>query len=374
MDEKHLFGLCMIVKNEEHVIERAMKSALRMMDTFCIVDTGSTDKTKEIIQKVSDELGIKGFVYDRPWVNFGHNRTEALELARNHMKWGFMLDADDILEGESIDKSLLKDDIDGYSINIKDNNIQYLRNSLTNLKYDWKYKGPLHEYPYNSSNKDILNYNINTYIKSKREGARTNDKQKYLKDALLLQTELDNNIDCNKGRTLFYLAQSYRDAGIKELAKKYYLERANFNSWIEENYISYLNLIRLTDNMDEKLKYVWKAQNIVPDRKECVYEILFFARKNHIFTQEIYALGLVFKDIILDNNHLFIEPNAYEFSYYDEFGIIAYYTNHFYESYESSNIALKMCPDNEKVRIENNIKVCLPKLNNIFYYENNNSD
>ena len=114
-----MLGLCMIVKNEEHIIERALRSCLSQMDTFCIVDTGSTDKTKEIIQKVSDELGIKGHTYDRPWVNFGHNRSEALELARNHMTWAFMLDADDVLEG-IIDRELLKEDIGGYKIQIKE--------------------------------------------------------------------------------------------------------------------------------------------------------------------------------------------------------------------------------------------------------------
>ena len=127
-----ILGLCMIVKNEEHVIERAMRSALQTMDTFCIVDTGSTDRTKELIQKVSDELNIKGFVYNRPWVNFGVNRTEALELARNHMDWAFMLDADDILEG-TIDNELLKDDIGGYSIQLHEGSMINNRTSLTNL-------------------------------------------------------------------------------------------------------------------------------------------------------------------------------------------------------------------------------------------------
>uniref|UniRef100_A0A6C0D653 Glycosyltransferase 2-like domain-containing protein n=1 Tax=viral metagenome TaxID=1070528 RepID=A0A6C0D653_9ZZZZ len=365
MEEKPIFGLCMIVKNEEHVIERAMRSALRMMDTFCIVDTGSTDKTKEIIQKVSDELGVKGVVYDKPWVNFGHNRSEALELAKAHMKWGFMLDADDFIEGEPIDKSLLKDDIVGYYINLLEGNIINKRASLTNLKYDWKYKGALHEYNIHSSNKEIYQYNEKTYIISKREGFRSNDKQKYLKDALLLQKELDTDPNCDKGRTLFYLAQSYRDAGIKEMAIKYYIKRANFHGWKEENYVSYLELIKMSDTIEEKLIYAWKAQNLIPTRKECVYEILSFARKNDIFKEEIYALGLVFKDIVINSNSLFIKPHSYGWSFYDEFGIIAYYTKHYYESYEASNIALKICPDNQKIRIEKNIKLCLPYINNI---------
>jgi glycosyltransferase involved in cell wall biosynthesis len=81
-----MFGVCMIVKDEENVIERALRSVLRTVDTWCIVDTGSTDKTKEIIQKVADELGKVGHLYDRKWVNFGHNRSEALTLAKKAKK------------------------------------------------------------------------------------------------------------------------------------------------------------------------------------------------------------------------------------------------------------------------------------------------
>lgn len=371
MEDKALLGLCMIVKNEEHVIERAMRSALRMMDTFCIVDTGSTDKTKEIIQKVSDELGIKGFVYDRPWVNFGVNRTEALDLARAYMKWGFMLDADDIIQGEPIDKSLLKDDITGYNINLYEGSIINRRTSLTNLKYDWKYKGALHEYPMNSSNKEIYNYDKKTYILSKREGSRSNDQQKYLKDSLILQKELDTNPDCDKKRTLFYLAQSYRDAGIKDLAIKYYLKRTEVDGWVQEKYVSYLNLIRLNDNLEEKLSYAWKAQNIVSTRNECVYEILSYVHKNNKFLQEIYALGLAFKNNKLNVDSLFVEPKSYNWSYYDLFGLQAYYTKHFEESYEAFKKAYAMCPDDQKERIKNGIYFCKDKIKNFdFEYKN----
>lgn len=42
------FSLCMIVKNEENVLARCLDSLADLMDEIIIVDTGSTDKTKEI--------------------------------------------------------------------------------------------------------------------------------------------------------------------------------------------------------------------------------------------------------------------------------------------------------------------------------------
>ena len=42
--------LNMIVKNEEKIIERMLNSVVRILDFFIIIDTGSTDRTIEIIQ------------------------------------------------------------------------------------------------------------------------------------------------------------------------------------------------------------------------------------------------------------------------------------------------------------------------------------
>ena len=71
--------LNMIVKNEAHVIERCLASARPLIDAWCIVDTGSSDGTQGTIRALM--AGIPGTLHERPWKNFGHNRTEALQLA-----------------------------------------------------------------------------------------------------------------------------------------------------------------------------------------------------------------------------------------------------------------------------------------------------
>jgi glycosyltransferase involved in cell wall biosynthesis len=360
----------MIVKNEEKVIERALRSVLRTTDTWCIVDTGSTDKTKEIIQKVADEFGKPGHLYDREWVNFGHNRSEALTLAKEHMKWCLMIDADDTLEGDDINSSKLDDKVAGYNLTVKHNTLLHARVQLFNMSFDWLYRGAVHEYadcrtvPWSSGS-----ISANTWIQARTEGSRSNDPKKYQKDAILLQKELKNP-DCDKARTLFYLAQSYRDSQDNERAIKYYKQRSVLlNSWIEERYISYLCLIRLTDSVDEKIKYAWTAQNLIPTRKECVSEVLHFARLRDIFTQELYAMGLAFKDTPIPEKGLFLEPHCYGWAYDEDFGLEAYYTGHYQEACDSFKLAYKHCPESAKDIMKNNVRHSLMSIVKLAHVE-----
>jgi glycosyltransferase involved in cell wall biosynthesis len=353
----------MIVKDEENVIERALRSVLRTVDTWCIVDTGSTDKTKEIIQKVADEIGKVGHLYDRKWVNFGHNRSEALTLAKKHMKWCLMMDADDTLEGDAIDSAKLDNNVAGYNVTVKHNTLLHARIHLFNMSFDWRYCGAVHEYadcrtvPWSSES-----LSPTTWIQARTEGSRSNDTQKYQKDAMLLKKELENP-ECDKARTLFYLAQSYRDSENNEQAIKYYKKRAVLpNSWIEERYVSYLCLIRLSDSIEEKIKYAWTAQNLIPNRRECVGEVLHYARLRDIFTQELYAMGLAFKDTPLPDKGLFLEPHLYGWSYDEDIGLEAYYTGHFQQAAESFKSSLKTCPDWAKNIMAQNLRHALTHI------------
>ncbi|SEL32533.1 Tetratricopeptide repeat-containing protein [Paenibacillus sp. cl141a] len=84
-------SLCMIVKNEERFLARCLKSVEGLVEEIIIVDTGSSDNTKEI----AESFGAKIYAFE--WVNdFSKARNEALKYAQSD--YILVLDADEYLE------------------------------------------------------------------------------------------------------------------------------------------------------------------------------------------------------------------------------------------------------------------------------------
>ena len=90
-------GLSIIVKNESKVIERMLNTVHPILDYYCVIDTGSTDGTQDIVRKFFEEKGIPGEVIDHKWVNFQDARNTALEAVKGKTDFGFWIDADEQL-------------------------------------------------------------------------------------------------------------------------------------------------------------------------------------------------------------------------------------------------------------------------------------
>lgn len=87
-------SLCMIVKNEERVLARCLDSLAPIMDEIIIVDTGSTDATKEIAGRYTKQ------VYDFTWTgSFADARNYAASKATK--EYIYTADADEYLDEEN---------------------------------------------------------------------------------------------------------------------------------------------------------------------------------------------------------------------------------------------------------------------------------
>ncbi len=102
----------MIVRNEEAFLEECLRSVQGLADEIIIIDTGSTDRTKDIAHAFTDK------VYDYQWHDdFAAARNESLRLATKD--WILILDADEVIDvndHNSIKQALNDWDVDGYKI------------------------------------------------------------------------------------------------------------------------------------------------------------------------------------------------------------------------------------------------------------------
>src|SRR5579871_1898388 len=204
--------LCMIVKNEAPVIRRCLSSVRPLIDYWVIVDTGSSDGTQAIIREHFTD--VPGELHERPWVDFAHNRSEALALARPRAAYSLIIDTDDALEMPA-GFVLPPLDQDSYLLDIQDVAIRYQRIQLVRNTLPWCYKGVLHEFLV--ADGATSQGHLPIVMRRNHDGARRRDPETYRKDARVLEEALAKETDpFFRQRYTFYLAQSYRDCGEKE--------------------------------------------------------------------------------------------------------------------------------------------------------------
>lgn len=228
-----MISLNMIVKNESHCIERCLRSVVPYINEAVIVDTGSTDDTVEIIRRCLEFTVPHLAIYHRSWVNFGYNRTEALQLLKESTVFSsthaLLIDADEEFKpSPSFKMPTLKHDA-YYAWHQVPSGI-YMRPFLLWMGRDWTYKGVVHECIQEQHWYERLeDCEVVDHFDSHRNKSQT-PRQKYLKDAELLAAEFRKVTNQDAARTAFYAAESYRWAKDYRNAVHWYVIRMDLGS------------------------------------------------------------------------------------------------------------------------------------------------
>lgn len=249
----------MIVKNEERIIGRALNLFSTIVDEIIIVDTGSTDKTKEICSKYTEKI------YDFKWINdFSAARNYAYGFATmDYIMWA---DADDIMLLGDIEKFLhMKGTLDTYvdvvmmkyntGFDIRGNvTFSFYRERLTKREKNYKWKEPVHEF-LEVSGKTIYSDVAITHGKIVKE-------KDSLRNITIYEEKIKNNIPLTP-RGTYYYARELKDHMRFEDAITYFeLFLNGKKGWREDNITACQELARCylkTNNKEKALETLFRS-------------------------------------------------------------------------------------------------------------------
>lgn len=312
-----------IVKNEEAVILRCLKSFSPFITTWCIVDTGSTDKTCEIITNFFKEKKIEGKLYQRPWVDFEHNRNEALMYARELVgSEGYCLCAD---ADEELTHTGLKLPVPmTHTMYITDiiHGCRFARARFYQAhKYSWAY--PTHETLLPEPGVEETRMSLpNVVIQSYTDGARAKEPGRWIKDAESLEVaiamrekgELWRGKELQLSRLYFYCGNSYFHGLEFEKALQQYEKRVLIKEFDQETFHAYYMIAMAYKRLERPRKEIIGAFMEAYCQRPTRYEPIYYLMK-YLMDNGDYSVARLFADRMMhapvSDDTLFVEVGCY---------------------------------------------------------------
>ena len=335
-------------KNEEHCIQNTLESVYKHIDYWVVCDTGSTDRTCEIVKNFFEEKGIPGELHVDEWVGFDHNKSLMMERAKDKTDYVLHLDADDLLiNGLDFGKNDIGDD--AYFMNVTRGTLKWMALIIFNNRLTWKFCGVAHttikcKEKESFTTKDISNRN--SYVSGEGIGSRAFDPKKFLYDAEKLKKQFFDTLlsdpDDLNSRSAFYTGQSYQDYGMLEEAIKWYRLYTKLDvTWFEEIFECNMRIAYCMMKLNYKLSDIESqmslAINIEPDRAEPYY---FMGKHcNEIGEYEKaynYLRAAKSRDYksVKEKYRLFIQETMYGIYNNDELSVACFWSDRFDEGYK----------------------------------------
>lgn len=280
-------SLCMIVKNEEDVIERCLKSARDIADEIIVVDTGSNDSTKEICARFTNKI------FDFKWNNnFSAARNYSFSKAtKEYILW---LDADDVILDEDMEKfKKLKYSLDKkvdvvmmkYNVgfdNKGNTTFSYYRERLLKRSLGFQWKEPVHEYL--DINGDIVNSDIS--ITHKKQHVVASDRNLLIYKKILYKGKV-----LSPRGTFYYARELYYNKKY-DSAIKYFKRFLDSNKgWVEDNINACFNLSKCYDYKKDRknmLKTLLKSFEYDNPRAEICCQLGYFYLEGKEYKKAIF--------------------------------------------------------------------------------------
>lgn len=256
-DYDNLNHLCIMVKNGGPQFEQMLKDNLPIFDRWTILDTGSTDDTIEIINRLL--VGKKkGNLFQEPFINFRDSRNRCLELAGTSCKFITMLDDTYVVNGNL---TTFLNEVRGdqmatsFTLYIQSDDTIYGSNRIIKSNSGLRYVHRIHEVITDKNNINIVIPKEVAVIDDRRFDymeKRTMERKQL--DLKLLFEEVEENP--HDPRAYYYLAQTYILLEDYENAFYYFNKRAEFTNsgFVQERVDALFESARIANF---KLKKPW---------------------------------------------------------------------------------------------------------------------
>lgn len=382
-------GAVLMVKDEEKRICVTLNSVVNFVDCIIIYDTGSTDKTLDIINSFAEKHKINTYIKKGTFTNFAISRNECLSFADTiPVDYFLLLDSNDELRGGKFLTKLAKDYknekektgfllcqqwYNGNSID-KYYNIRFIKS-----RSGWTYKGCVHEW-ISDTDSTVSKFPTDKFpdsicIYQDRIQDSCKSSKRFSKDReLLLEENLKNPKD---PRTLFYLAQTCHCLKLYQEAYEYSKQRLELQGFTEERFHSYMRCgacaIHLDKDWSEGMSWFLKAYEEF-NRAEPLVKIAEYYSKKAVLEKEKSlnywqcAYTFLCQASKLDypsESVLFVDKYVYDYVRWHLLGIVAFYVGDYNLG---KNACLKAISQNVfKEQDEKNLQFYLEKEKQIPY-------
>ena len=375
------FCFVAIVRDEEPIISRCLRSIENLATSYLICDTGSDDNTIELIEKTMAGKQIPGEVLHNQWKNFGYNKSWLLDQAFTHKKSGgakYLVwhDADEVFltDPTNPESYVTKADADSLFnwLEKQSEPITYITTYYGNLVYRrWNIVRNNQLYEWISPVQEWLSATVdnrsNFYDKiillARKQGNSSRNPNRTKDDIQMLLgyiEEKGGNEKC--AREIFYLAESYESVDIEKAIEYNKIRVGLTTGWDQEKYISYDRLGRLCEKKADKIKWWYEGHKLCPTRLECIHRIMkyFFDKGKHSKGLQWAALATENREI--STTDLFVDRELYESLFDLNYSLVAYHAGKYQLAHDINQRNIKRNMSNPKCK-----HMALLLSNNVFY-------
>lgn len=337
----------MIVKNEEELLARCLDCVKDIVDEINIVDTGSSDSTKEIAAKYTDRI------FDYEWTNnFAAARNESFKYATKD--YILYLDADDVVTEENQKKLIrLKETLDSSVDSVSmyydagtdeygNVTLRYRRNRLVKREKNYKWQGDCHQY-LNVYGK-IINSDIAvTHKKIRHAVGRT---------ISIYKNKIERG-DIFTPRDYFYYGNELRENGHYEKAIESYSKNISLKEgWIEDKIFACIfraDCYRFLGDMQNELTSLFQSFQFSSPRAEACSRIGYNFQQKSDYKTAIFWYELAIEQVPDEERWSFIYTDYHTWYPHLQLCVCYYNLGDYQKSYDHNEAARKYRPEDKRI-------------------------